>query len=146
MTVRHGIRAAAALLFCLALFACARGNDSPMEVTVLPESVTPTGLTYRVRRTGESWVFGDEYAIERLADGQDEPVPELGNNYAFNAIGYLLDPDPPLDSKEMSVDWTLLYGELPPGHYRIAKRFSPAKGGVQDEIVLYAEFEIPGTE
>jgi hypothetical protein len=124
------------------LSACARGNDGPMEVTVLPESVTPTGLTYRVRRTGESWVFGDEYAIERLVDGQYEPVPELGNNYAFNAIGYVLNPDPPLDSKEMSANWTLMYGELPPGQYRIAKRFLPPKGSGQDELVLYAEFEI----
>ena len=61
--------------------------------------------------------------------------------YAFNAIGNELTV--PGASKEMTADWVLLYGELEPGHYRIAKRFHRKVSAAREEITLYAEFDIP---
>ena len=143
MVYRKWICVLLALLLCLAAAGCARGDRPPVELTVVPESVTPTGLTYRVRQTAAtSWEFGYDYTLEkREGDGWTAvPYAETAGEYAFNAVG-LLTPENG-DAKEFGADWSMLYGELVPGRYRIGKSFDPPHGSGLERITLYAEFEI----
>ena len=129
------------LLSALLLSGC--GDSAPVGFKVLKNTVTPTGLTYRITRKAESWEFGNAFTVDRQENGEWVPVPEIESDveFAFNAIGYELTI--PGASKDMTAGWSMLYGDLEPGHYRIAKRFHRRVSAATDEITLYAEFDIP---
>ena len=129
------------VLFCLLPVGCAKSPDAPIGFEVLPETVTPTGLTYRITRGAENWGFGDDYALEKQENGEWVAVPivESDIELAFNAIEHVLDPG---QQKDMTANWLLLYGELADGHYRMVKTFDNEENGSHDRITLYAEFDI----
>ena len=129
------------LLSALLLSGC--GDSAPVGFKVLKDTVTPTGLTYRITRKAESWNFGDAFTVERQENGEWAPVPRVESEFevVFNAIGYELTF--PGASKDMTAGWSMLYGELEPGHYRIGKRFHRKGSAATEDITLYAEFDIP---
>ena len=118
------------------------GDSAPVGFKVLKDTVTPTGLTYRITRKAESWEFGEAFTVDRQENGELVPVPRVESEFevVFNAIGYELTI--PGASKDMTAGWSMLYGELEPGHYRIGKRFRQVSAA-REEITLYAEFDIP---
>ena len=119
------------------------GDSAPVGFKVLKDTVTPTGLTYRITRKAESWEFGEAFTVDRQENGEWAPVPRVESEFevVFNAIGYELTI--PGASKDMNAGWSMLYGELEPGHYRIGKRFRRQVSAAREEITLYAEFDIP---
>ena len=130
------------VLLCALLLSGCR-DSAPVGFEIVPGTVTSTGLTYRITRKAGSWEFGNAFTVDRQENGEWVPVPEIESDveFAFNAIGYELTI--PGASKDMTADWLLLYGELEPGHYRIAKRFDRKISAAREEITLYAEFDIP---
>lgn len=61
-------------------------------------------------------------------------------DYAFNSIAYIIKRN---ERTEMAVDWEWLYGKLPEGYYRIAKKVMNLRApGDFDEEIYYAEFSI----
>ena len=127
------------LALMTALAACSPGD--PYILKIKKSSVTPTGLTLTVHRTivPGDWSFGEDFLVERKTDAGWESVPVLDPdmNYAFVSIGYALFPGL---WKTMPIDWSWLYGELPPGRYRIGKTASRGKG--ESPVTVRAEFEI----
>ena len=119
------------------------GDSAPVGFKVLKDTVTPTGLTYRITRKAESWEFGEAFTVDRQENGEWVPVPRVESEFevVFNAIGYELTI--PGASKDMTAGWSMLYGELEPGHYRIGKRFHHKVSAATEDITLYAEFDIP---
>ena len=116
-------------------------DPAGLAIEIDPDSVTPTGLTLTVRRTailGE-WIYGSDYTVERKADAGWEPVPVLDphTNNAFTAEGHTLLPG---GTEVMTADWSMLYGELPPGQYRIGKRTMRSPG--TSAVTVWAAFEI----
>ena len=107
------------------------------------DSITREGLTLRVYRKAllGDWIFGEDFTVEQKTDAGWEPVPVLDPdmNYFFVSIGYELFPGL---WKTMPIDWSYLYGELPPGRYRIGKRTTRYTGGVSSPVMVWAEFEI----
>lgn len=68
--------------------------------------------------TGEL-TYGDDFKLEVLQDENWEEVPVIvEGNYGFHQIAYTV---PPEESIEQEINWEWLYGELPPGEYRISK-------------------------
>ena len=135
------------LLVILSVFlflGCEKADDSPIGFEIVPDTVTSTGLAYRITRRTESCTFGDDYTLEMQEKGEWLPVPyaETADMFGFNAVEHILsDSD---KTTEMTADWSLLYGELRPGHYRIVKGFSYGQPNASGEkITLYAEFDIP---
>ena len=118
------------------------GDSAPVGFKVLKDTVTPTGLTYRITQKNEGWTFGDEFWLEKQDGEAWNPVPRIESEaeIVWNAVEHVPDPG---QSKDMSAGWAMLYGELEPGHYRIGKRFSRKVSAAQEEITLYAEFDIP---
>ncbi len=107
------------------------------------DSITREGLTLKVYRKAllGDWIFGEDFTVEQKTDAGWEPVPVLDPdmNYAFISIGYELFPGL---WKTMQIDWSYLYGELPPGRYRIGKSTTRYTGSVSSPVTAWAEFEI----
>ena len=103
------------------------------------EDVTATGLTLVLERTAEGpqAMTGAPFRLERWSDGtwtELDTIPWEGEGeLAWTDIGWLF-PDEVGGRYEHSVNWTLLYGELASGRYRMAKDVSGAE--------LYVEFEL----
>ena len=108
-------------------------------VRMSAEDVTTTGLTLVLERTAEGYecMTGEPFRLERWADGtwlELDTVPYEGEGeLVWTDIGWLF-PDEAGGRYEHPVSWTLLYGELAPGRYRMVKDVSGAE--------LYAEFEV----
>ena len=121
---------------------CGKADDSPVEFEIVPGTVTPIGLMYRITPHEEGWTFGTDYSLERLDNGEWVSVPEIETDtpLVFNAVGISADPG---QTKEMSAGWELLYGALEPGHYRICKGFHHKISAAVEKTMLYAEFDIP---
>lgn len=108
-------------------------------IRISAEDVSSTGLTLVLERTAEGpqAMTGEPFRLERWSDGawlELDTVPYEGEGVlVWTDIGWLF-PDEAGGRYEHSVDWTLLYGELAPGQYRMAKDVSGAE--------LWAEFEL----
>ena len=94
-----------------------------MQVT----DVTPSGLRAEFiqhgvinPRDGGELMFGSEYALEKWVDGSWEPVEMLPQEYdvAWTMEAYLIGQN---STTPFQVEWEWLYGQLPPGQYRIGK-------------------------
>ena len=89
--------------------------------------VTPSGLRAEFiqhgvinPRDGGELMFGSEYTLEKWVDGSWEPVEMLPQEYdvAWTTEAYLIGQN---STAPFQVDWEWLYGQLPPGQYRIGK-------------------------
>ncbi|MCL2477531.1 immunoglobulin-like domain-containing protein [Candidatus Bathycorpusculum sp.] len=128
------------ILFCIAVAGCVvcislmgRSNEpnSDTEPTsaskavileVKENSVSNTGLTLTIKNMGMTeYLYGSPYVIEQQVDGEWRQPPYIIENIAWTMIGYILEGN---STQEKEVDWTVVYGELSPGNYRITKDFS----------------------
>ena len=81
----------------------------------------------------------DEYWLEKNVDGQWQPLPTIANpNWNLQRIGITKDYGP-----YGYLDWTPIYGQLQPGHYRLGKNVTCRDGqGSSKTAAFYAEFEL----
>lgn len=116
-------------------------------LTLTASDVTPTGLTLTFAQSGGqptgSLQYGSNYWLERK-DGegwtQRSDILEPGVNLAWTDEAYMI---PMNGQTSWEVDWSWLYGQLSPGHYRVGKKVTDfRKAGDYDEQVYYAEFEV----
>lgn len=84
--------------------------------------------------------FGDDYELQMCKDGEWYQVDYIIDNWAFNAIAYMMPKNEPVS---MCVDWTHFHGVLPAGQYRIVKSVMDFRGtGDYTTYRLAAEFEV----
>ena len=117
-----------------------------IEMTV--SEVTPTSLKWKLTHKGDRIenLFGGEFFIEKLTDGEWTEVPALCEPM-WQLIAYHI---PHNGSYEFEENFEWLYGVLPEGHYRIGKEvtvegeregvYAPVK--FSEDIIYYAEFDI----
>lgn len=132
-----------ALLFLLSLLAglpgCAgeRQERSPFEevntleglqLQAKPGTVTPTGMTVVFCNTTErdDFIYGIWYCIEEKRDGVWYTIPPLLKEYETvgggPTVGYEIPSASAIEagvSNEMEYDWSLPFGTLEPGEYRL---------------------------
>jgi hypothetical protein len=90
-----------------------------IEMYVLEDTITSTGLTYCVKNIGGSRVsFGASYSLEIFSMGEWYKVPAL-NDIVVTAIEYNISKG---EERQYSVYWGHAYGELPQGKYRLVKK------------------------
>lgn len=65
--------------------------------------------------SGEDWDFGEFYEVQALVDGTWYEIPTMPGNWGFNCMGYFLEAG----SSQSMIHHLGMYGELPPGVYRI---------------------------
>ena len=118
-------------------------------ITLTAKDVTPTSLTLVCTQSGGTHrgelLTGEDFVVERRTDGEIlaafAEVPYLADGgIGWHDIGISV---PLNDTREFAVDWSRIYGELPPGQYRIGKQFSDvAEPGDYDSHIFYAEFSV----
>lgn len=108
------------------------------------DSLSSSGLNYVIHNEnrGQWLTFGEDFSLQVEDDGEwydliDNP-PE---NFAFPAIGYELDGDRVTEISR-GVSWTLLYGELLPGHYRMLKEMIWTGTVMYPTLALEFEIEV----
>ena len=114
----------------------------PMAIHVRPETVTPAGATFVLRRCSEEeWTYGDEYTIQRKTENGDWiAAAEIADDVSFHLLAYLIEP---FGAAEVAVDWGWLYGELPSGQYRFGKTILLShEPGDYDTKTIWALFEV----
>lgn len=110
------------------------------------EDVSSTGLTLEFVREGGSPAgeleCGSSFWLQRLEDGRWCAVERVDSE---QEIGWTDEAYPiPEEGSRQNVDWEQLYGELPPGQYRIFKDVTDFREtGDCDGFFFFAEFEIP---
>jgi len=104
---------------------------------------TPVGAAIEITNAfGDGRLYFDKYYwIQRRAGGAWQDVPLVGsNNFPYDT--HSLTPRQVID---LTVYWTWLYGELPPGDYRIGKSFlHRADDGEESRHDLYTTFTLDG--
>lgn len=116
-----------------------------LGISLRVRDVEPTGLTMEFVRNGGNpsgeLQYGSMYWLEQLADGKWRSVEyaEQEYNVAWTQEAYLI----PGEGSTKEVDWEWLYGELPPGQYRLLKEVMDFREtGDYDSYRYCAEFEI----
>lgn len=141
-----------ALVCLLALTGCGTApapeapDTPPWGLTLGTEDVTATGLTLVCTQSGEGpsgeLQTGSWFRLEVQKNGQwtavDSLFPEEELAWTAEAWGI-----PTGGTARYPVDWTWLYGALPPGCYRITKEVMDFRGtGDYDTQEFWAEFAI----
>lgn len=131
------------------IFAYNEDNLDGVELAV--KDVSESGAVVVVHNSSDYPItYGEDFLLEvRESSGEWRAVPIAAEgNYGFNDLGY---PAECGTSREWTVDWAWLYGELKPGHYRIVKSIlSEAKSegmetlgsGSYVEYFLMCEFDL----
>lgn len=123
-------------------------NSDSWGIKLYPEKVSATGLTLICRQSGGSPTgdlqTGSFYFIEKQVGNDWVEVDMIPSEYerAWTEEAWII----PMDSSvEWDVNWKDVYGELPEGSYRIAKKVHDfRKTADYDEKIYYADFEILG--
>ncbi|MBQ3134119.1 MAG: hypothetical protein IJC17_07625 [Clostridia bacterium] len=120
---------------CVAVPAPIPSAYQPTEVEnvgIRITNVSPTGATVYIQDDNpDPYVYGEWYAIERETDGAWFAVDTVIDDYGFNDLGYMPNPNGEL---KFSTDWKWLYGELPTGHYRLLKQVNRQYLSVEFDI------------
>ena len=140
-------------LFCLiSLIGCSNsstivvdenGNTYDWGIVFTAENVTSTSLTIKCIQSGGNptgeLMTGSEFIIYQKIENVWKPVKTLFEA-DWTLEGWIIPMD---DTISWDTSWQDLYGELPPGTYRIGKEVMDfRKAGDYDEAMHYAEFEI----
>lgn len=121
-------------------------DENGWGLSLRAEKVTSTGCTLVFTQSGADieadLSTGAMFWLQRFDGAKWTPVAAIAK-VQWDAILYMI----PLNgSHSINVSWIDLYGELPPGTYRIAKEITgPDRLGNTTKHEYYAEFEITGS-
>ena len=119
-------------------------NDTKeLILNIKRNTLTNKGATFIIKNTsGEEYAYGPAYTIEKFENqGWKELSTLTGDPLTWNSIVYSLKAH---EEKELIIDWSLGYGELTSGRYRIVKNSFRKKNSPESRSYsVYAEFEIP---
>ena len=117
-------------------------NVGSVLLEVKEDTRTPKGATFIIKNTtDEEYAYGPSYTIEKFDNGNWKELETLtGDPLSWNAIAYTLKAG---EEKELYIDWSLGYGELKSGTYRLVKNDLRKSYSAESRTYpLYAEFDI----
>lgn len=117
--------------------------ESNLGVQLSVDNVTPTGLTLICNQSGGEPTgelqTGTAYSLEKDVNGVWQAV-EAKEVMGWNDEALIIEKD---SKTEWNIGWSLIYGTLPAGKYRIGKDIMDYRAaGDYDISICYAEFEI----
>ncbi len=122
-----------------------KAADNDWGITMTAENISPAGLTAVFSRSGGKpvgeYMTGSSYTVERYDGSGWEELEYIPSEYerGFDDIGIIIKDN---ESLLLECSWGWLYGELPPGHYRIVKQIQTGAGATLTTRNYYAEFDI----
>ena len=117
-------------------------NVGSVLIEVKEDTRTSKGATFIIKNTtDEVYSYGEPYAIEKFENQTWKELDTLtGDPLSWNAILYNLQPN---EEKELNIDWSLGYGELKSGTYRLVKSDIRKSNSAESRTyTIYAEFDI----
>ena len=117
-------------------------NVGSVLLEVKEDTRTSKGATFIIKNTtDEEYSYGQPYTIEKFDDENWKEIHTLtGNPLSWNAVLYTLKSG---EEKELYIDWSLEYGELQRGTYRLVKNDLRKSNSPESRTyTLYAEFDI----
>ena len=117
-------------------------NAGSILIEVKEETRTSKGATFILKNTtDEEYVYGPVYIIERFESQTWKEIDTLtGDPLTWNSIIYSLKAN---EEKELNIDWSLSYGELKSGTYRLVKSDIRKSNSAESRTyTIYAEFDI----
>ncbi len=113
-------------------------------LSLYADDVTKTGITIKFEQFGGNPAgelqTGAAYKIETVARDKWQAVKAKIDNPVWNSMAYGIRKN---NVTELKVNWEFLYGELPPGFYRLSKTVMDFKvAGSYDEETYFVHFEI----
>lgn len=109
---------------------------------VKEDTRTTKGATFIIRNTTkEEYAYGQTYTIEKFNNENWKELDTLtGEPLPWNEVLYTLKSG---EEKELYVDWSLGYGELESGTYRLVKQdLRKSYSSESNTYTVYAEFDI----
>lgn len=109
---------------------------------VKEDTRTSKGATFIIKNTtDEEYAYGPTYTIEKFENQAWTEIDTLtGDPLSWNAIAYTLKAN---EEKELNIDWSLGYGELKSGTYRLVKSDIRKSNSPESRTYsVYAEFDI----
>lgn len=92
-------------------------EEAPDYISAELVGQTEDKITVKYTNSGSAdWMYGLHFSVDVCLDGEWYSVPTITGHWAFNDIGLILKPEQP---REEVYDLSM-YGELPPGEYRVA--------------------------
>lgn len=135
------------LMLMLTLTGCTKGVETDyaapdLGIMLTAKDVTPAGMTVVCTQSGGEVTgelnTGSWYRLESMDGKELDYVVEGDAAWTSEACIVFRNAQ-----TEWAIDWTWLYGELPPGDYRICKEFMDFRGaGDFDRALAYAEFTV----
>lgn len=117
-------------------------NIGSVLIEVKEDTRTSKGATFIIKNTtDEEYSYGPAYTIEKFENQTWKELNTLtGDPLSWNAVLYNLKPN---EERELNIDWSLGYGELKSGTYRLVKS-DLRKSNSPDSrtYTIYAEFDI----
>ena len=117
-------------------------NVGNVLLEVKEDTRTSKGATFIIKNTtDEEYAYGPTYTIEKFENQVWKEIDTLtGEPLTWNSIVYSLKAN---EEKEFIIDWSLGYGELKSGTYRLVKSdLRKANSPESRSYSIYAEFDI----
>ena len=117
-------------------------NVGSVLLEVKEDTRTSKGATFIIKNTtDEEYAYGPTYTIEKFENQAWTKIDTLtGEPLTWNSIVYSLKAN---EEKEFIIDWSLGYGELKSGTYRLVKSdLRKANSPESRAYSVYAEFDI----
>ena len=117
-------------------------NVGSVLLEVKEDTRTSKGATFIIKNTtDEEYAYGPTYTIEKFENQAWTEIDTLtGEPLTWNSIVYSLKAN---EEKEFIIDWSLGYGELKNGTYRLVKSdLRKANSPESRSYSVYAEFDI----
>lgn len=117
-------------------------GENAVSLSVDTTTLTTKGAKFTLsNNSDDEYTYGADYRIDKKVDNEWKELETEGTS-AWNSIGYISKAN---ISNEVNIDWTIGYGELKTGKYRLVKKViksSDTPITENDTIEIYAEFEI----
>ena len=117
-------------------------NIGSVLLEVKEDTRTSKGATFIIKNTtNEEYSYGPQYTIEKFENKSWKELDTIrGNPLSWNSVIYRVTSG---EEKELYIDWSLGYGELKSGTYRLVKSdLRKANSPESRTYVVYAEFDI----
>ena len=108
-----------------------------VSISIKENTLTNNGATIIIKNNSDDiYVYGPEYIIQTKKDGNWIEVETItGDPLVWNSIAYILKAN---EEKELNIDWSLGYGELTSGQYRLVKKvFKEEDRPIDDSEIKY---------
>ncbi len=119
-----------------------QNNMGSVLLEVKEDTRTSKGATFIIKNTtDQEYCYGQPYIIEKFEDKSWKELDTLtGDPLSWNAVLYTLKAG---EEKEINIDWSLGYGELKSGTYRLVKNsFRKNNSPESRAYTVYAEFDV----